>query len=183
MKGGCMKIKLFIYSLGAVLMCYSASYARIKVNRAGDYQCQTQNGLPYCVDKDNRPLTGKIEHQNSEGIVVKIENYQKGYPSGLTTIFDDKGALLRRTYYKKGIKNGVDREYHNNRSIKTSATYKNGILNGRVEHYDQDGNLLGRLTYKNGLFEKGYCIQRTDGKKQKINIQPTGQKNLISCGG
>ena len=159
MKGGCMKIKLFIYSLGAVLMCYSVSYARIKVNRAGDYQCQTQNGLPYCVDKDNRPLTGKIEHQNSEGVVVKIENYQKGYPSGLTTIFDDKGALLRRTYYKKGIKNGVDREYHNNRSIKTSATYKNG------------------------LFEKGYCIQRTDGKKQKINIQPTGQKNLISCGG
>ena len=133
------------------------------------YNCLKENdGIKYCLDANRKPLEGKIALKNSDGNYVSIENYKKGYLTGLCSFFYPNGNPKLRLYYKEGRKNGMYKSYYQRRGIEVSANYKNNKLDGMLDLYLVDGKLYGRMRYKNGKLEKGFCNK--NGKKE--NIKP-----------
>lgn len=160
---------LYYGTLSFFLFCSLGNYAAAASDKYVDFSCQPQeDGRIYCVNESGEPLSGKVARYNADGIVASIENYNKGYLSGLSTYFNAEGKRTKRLYYDRGVINGMYREYHANQTIKVAANYKKGIIDGRVEYYTEDGKLAGRINYKKGYLESGYC----GSGKNRQNLSP-----------
>ena len=165
---------VLIYILFGLAFCPNVSAAKEKILTSDNISCNSSN--TYCTSQNGRQLTGKVSRYNGEE--KALSNYQNGYLSGLTTIWNADGQIIRKTYYKNGEKNGVEKLFYDNYTAYSSAEYKDGKLHGRVDYYTEKGKLKGRLSYKNGYFEKGYCV--VNGQKQDLKAVRTTE--LLSCG-
>lgn len=142
------------------------------------YDCSTENDREYCVDANQRPVTGKIKKYQQDGNFESIVNYRNGYPDGLATYFRPEGKLKERVYYKQGIKNGMDKIYYENRTIYQLLNYRNGILDGRQIFYTPNEKIFGQADYNEGVLKSGFCMQYTGGKAKKRDFSSEEIKNM-----
>ena len=162
----------------------AVSLIRSSLEQPKNFSCVTDSDdVKFCTDADKKPLEGKIAKKNSDGGYESIENYKKGYLTGLCSYFYPNGNPKMCLYYKDGQKNGMFKLYHPGRGIEISANYKNNKLDGMLDVYLADGTLYGRMRYKNGKLEKGYCNK--NGKKESFNsamLRSYPDNQINSCG-
>lgn len=178
-----MKINILtiISVLIGLFITFSASAKKDEELR---YECKTdENNLVFCLDENNKPLTGKRTLRTSSGLYSSIENFKNGRLNGLSTYFNSSGDKQERVYFKDGLRNGMYKYYYANRTIKILTNYKDGLLDGKLDVYYPDGSLVGRMTYKGGKLLRGFC--QKDNKKQVFTIemiQSYPENKINDCG-
>ena len=152
-----------------------------KIYTPDSYSCNIRKNIKYCTDRRNRPLNGTIVNVN-ENNEIAYENYQNGYQSGITSVFNQSGILLSSCEYNKGVKEGKEITYFVNGNVEFMARYKNGALDGRVEQYDINGGLLGKMNYKKGWFKDGYCNNERKDSSMHERLHESKYNEIIPCG-
>ena len=91
----------------------------------------------------------------SNGVVLKIANYENDLLEGVLEEFEFNGRLARKENYYHGRKNGPYVSYHENGQLLKKCFYRDDILSGPYEEYFVNGV----------LFKKGICV---DGQLYSI---------------
>lgn len=144
------------------------------------YHCYIKNTRKYCADRRGNGINGRIV--TADEASVAYENYQNGYQSGITSVFDNFGVMLRQSDYKRGVKHGEEIVYFTNGNVKFKKHYKDGALDGRVEQYDINGALLGKMNYKNGYLRDGYCKNESANMSMKERLKKEHYNEVLPCG-
>lgn len=173
-------IKIFYLIIMIIPATFSDTYAKEKIIQENSYSCSTQDEIEFCIDAENKPLSGKLEQLDKDGNVILRSYYKNGYKEGITTEYNE-GKIFRKSYYKKGLKNGEDKEFFKNNIINISANYKDGMLSGSVERYNEEGDLIGRFRYKDGYLVKGFCQFKKGKNKIKQEITGSAYNQIINC--
>lgn len=100
----------------------------------------------YCVDKNNKKITGEIRKYADGKITLSIP-VKDGLLEGTTRAFKRNGEKIYEKSYKNGKLNGLYDTFYDENKIETSTTYKNGLKEGIAKYYYTNGYIEKQLTY------------------------------------
>lgn len=152
--------------------------------------------VSYCVDKDNKNITGEIRKYADGKITLSIpvkdglidgtvrafkrngekkyeKNYQKGQVHGLYDTFYEGNKIKTSTTYKNNIKEGIAKHYYPNGYIEKQLTYVANKMDGKMRTYDQQGKTTFDFITANDKIVKG--VYHFIDKKDKILTAPLPQ--------
>ena len=151
------------------------------LNKSTKCRYRKKDHTTYCVDKDNKNITGVVR-KYQEGYIVHSFNvkdslvegkmikyylsgnkksetpYVNGQIDGLAYTYYEEGEVKSVTPYQKGKKEGNLKEYYENGYIHTQTIYKDNISTGATRVYAKTGETLFDIkTTKDNIVESGNC--------------------------
>jgi len=117
--------------------------------------------VSYCVDKDNKNITGEIRKYADGKITLSIP-VKDGLIDGTVRAFKRNGEKKYEKNYQNGQVHGLYDTFYEGNKIETSTTYKNNIKEGIAKHYYTNGYIEKQLTY---------VADKMDGKMRTYNKQ------------
>ena len=97
-------------------------------------------------------------------IVSKKWERQK---QGKWEFFDSEGRLIRFENYKDNLLNGESKVYYANGQVSHEMSYLNDKMNGPFIEYTLEGKVSKKGTYKNGIYDGNIVVNYDSGKKKE----------------
>ena len=149
----------------------------------------------YCLDKENKRITGEIRAYQDGKIVRSIpvknglvhgkiiakytngnmmytKEYKNGIQDGLHETYNDNNQIYTSIPYKNGVKEGVAKFYYENGFLYTQCIYTENKMDGNARSYDNKGNLLFDLIMANNKVAAGTCNYLDENNKIKTKEIP-----------
>ncbi len=95
----------------------------------------------------------------AKGKLINVKEKQ-----GLWKIYNTQGVLLRTVNYDKGIKNGLQTTYYHSGKVAEKINFTNGKRDGKMVRYFENGQPSLVMNYKNGVFDGEVLSYYPDGK-------------------
>jgi antitoxin component YwqK of YwqJK toxin-antitoxin module len=111
----------------------------------------------------NDLLNGQWLTYGQNGIITKVENYNKGKKNGAVIEIDSRGYLSAELYFKNDIPEGTAKRYFYGTNLASVIPYKHGKVDGtKIIYYENSaGKPMEESNFKNDLKEgvsKWYTI-------------------------
>jgi len=102
------------------------------------------------IMSDKTGQNGLLKKYGYNGKLTSTVTILKGQKHGTETLFDQKGAVLKRTPYNYGKKEGTLEAYYPNGDVMATIPYKNDLKHGKAIKYNKDGSINAQATYSFG---------------------------------
>ncbi|MDE0771203.1 MAG: hypothetical protein OSB25_03225 [Salibacteraceae bacterium] len=140
---------------------------------------------PYLKDT----LHGSVLSFYPDGRISKKTPFEKGKKEGVSTQYDETGAIVALIEYKndiiynrqyinkkdkKGLKQGPWKDFYPNEQIKNEGNYFNNLKDGYWKSFDEKGLLISTVKYDSGKLSKNAAevdfldIRKTFHKDGKV---------------
>ncbi len=110
---------------------------------------------------------GKTVNSKGRYVGKKVGKTWERQKQGLWEFFDTEGRLIRFENYKDNLLNGESKVFYANGQVSHEMSYLNDKLNGPFTEYTVEGKISKKGNYKNGIYDGSIVVNYDSGKKKE----------------
>jgi antitoxin component YwqK of YwqJK toxin-antitoxin module len=110
---------------------------------------------------------GKTVNSKGRYVGKKIGKAWERQKQGRWEFYDSEGRLIRFENYKDNMLNGESKVYFANGQVSHEMVYVNDKMNGAFTEYTVDGKISKKGSYKDGMYDGAIVVNYESGKKKE----------------